>query len=284
MNGIINVLKPPGMTSHDVVSYIRKISGIKKVGHTGTLDPGAAGVLPICIGKATKLVDYITAKDKTYICEITFGKETDTYDKYGKTLTEYKEQISLDYGLLKKILKDNFTGDIEQIPPAYSAIKIDGKRAYDLARSGEEVNIPKREVTIYDNKLIRIKDNTAIIKINCSKGTYIRSICYDIGKITGYGAYMSFLLRVKTGVFDIKNAIPISDITKENIKNVMLTMDSVLEFEEITLNDIETKRFINGALVNKKISNGMYKVYSDNLFLGTGTIKNNKLKVDKLLL
>lgn len=284
MNGIINVLKPPGMTSHDVVSYIRKVSGIKKVGHTGTLDPGAAGVLPICIGKATKLVDYITSQDKTYICEVTFGIETDTYDKYGNIVKSYNKQILIDFNLLEKTLKDHFTGDIEQIPPAYSAIKIDGKRAYDLARSGEKVNIPKRKVTIYDSKLIKVEKNTAIIKVNCSKGTYIRSICNDLGKILGYGAYMSFLLRVKTGIFNIQNAIPILDITKENINNIMLTMDSVLEYERINLNDIETKRFVNGALVNKKMDDGIYKIFSDSLFLGIGTIKSNKLKVDKLLL
>lgn len=284
MNGIINVLKPPGMTSHDVVAYIRKVSGIKKVGHTGTLDPGAAGVLPICIGKATKLVEYITSKDKTYVCEVTFGKETDTYDKYGNIVEEYNKPILIEFSSLERILKDNFTGVIEQIPPAYSAVKIDGKRAYDLARSGEKVNIPKRKVTIYGSKLIRVKENTAIIKVNCSKGTYIRSICYDLGKILGYGAYMSFLLRVKTGIFDIKNAIPILDITKENIKNIMLTMDDVLEYNNVFLNEVETKRFINGALVKIKMSDGMYKVYNNNMFLGLGIIKNNNLKLDKLLL
>ncbi|WDC84006.1 tRNA pseudouridine(55) synthase TruB [Caloramator sp. mosi_1] len=155
MNGVINILKPPGMTSHDVVSFLRKRLNIKKIGHTGTLDPGAAGVLPICIGKATKIVDYITAQDKTYICEVTFGKVTDTFDKYGKVVDEFNGDITIDYDKLKSVTQE-FIGEIEQIPPTYSAIKVNGQRAYELARRGENFEIPSRKVRIYALDILNV--------------------------------------------------------------------------------------------------------------------------------
>lgn len=230
-------------------------------------------------------MDYITSQDKTYICEVTFGKKTDTYDKYGNITFEYQEKINLNVDDIKKVLFENFLGDIEQTPPAYSAIKINGKKAYDLARKGEDFEIPKRKVKIYDINLLDVYENKIMLKIKCSKGTYIRSICSDLGDILGYGAYMSFLLRTQTGIFDIDNAVMLSDINTENITNVMLTMDRVLQYPSLILNELETKRFINGVIIKKQFNNGYFKVYDNkNIFLGIGIIRNNNLKVEKLLL
>ena len=206
MDGIINILKPPGMTSHDVVNFIRKQLGIKRIGHTGTLDPGAVGVLVICIGKATKVTELITNQDKQYRAEIKFGIKTNTYDGYGNIIE--KNEVKLDKQKLMHVIK-NFIGDIEQIPPMYSAIKIKGKKLYEFARQGIEVKRKPRKINIKSIDIISIEetDNTAIIDINCSKGTYIRTLCSDIGDAYGCGAYMSFLLRTKNGDFNINDSI-----------------------------------------------------------------------------
>ncbi|HQL37747.1 MAG TPA: tRNA pseudouridine(55) synthase TruB, partial [Bacillota bacterium] len=181
MNGIINVLKPPGMTSHDVVSYLRKVLNMKKVGHTGTLDPEAAGVLPVCVGKATKAVQYLTDKQKSYRANIKFGTVTDTYDSYGQVIKE-NESVAVDRKALEDTLK-SFTGTISQKPPVYSAVKIKGRKLYQYALEGKEVQIAERTVEIYELKLVEmISENEAIIDVLCSKGTYIRSLCYDIGE------------------------------------------------------------------------------------------------------
>lgn len=284
MNGIINILKPPGMTSHDVVSFLRKRLNIKKIGHTGTLDPGAAGVLPICIGKATKIVEYITSQDKTYICEVTFGKVTDTFDKYGKIIEEYNNEFELEYNELKKVT-DEFVGEIEQTPPTYSAIKINGQRAYELARRGESFAIPSRKVYIYSIDILKVYQKSALLKIHCSKGTYIRSLCNDLGKKVGYGAYMSFLLRTQSGKFTIDNSVLLDDITIENIKKIMLTIDDVLEYPIIKLNENQTKKFLNGAFLEMNLEDKYYRIYSNNeTFLGIGIIQKNRLKPDKILI
>jgi tRNA pseudouridine55 synthase len=233
MNGILNILKPPGMTSHDVVSNVRKITGIKKVGHTGTLDPGAAGVLPICIGKSTKIVDYLMNDRKIYICEIKFGNKTDTYDKYGKFINE--EDKNVNHLKLTDILKalESFKGEITQKPPAFSAIKIGGKRAYDLAREGVDVQIPIRRVTIYDIKILNYNLPYLMLQIECSKGTYIRSICNDIGDILKCGSYMNFLIRTQTGSFNIKNSCILEQIDRDNVKNFIISPDNVLNMKSV---------------------------------------------------
>lgn len=289
MNGILNILKPPGMTSHDVVSNIRKITGIKKVGHTGTLDPGAAGVLPICIGKSTKIVDYLMNDRKIYICEIKFGNKTDTYDKYGKFISE--EDNNVDHIQLTDILKalDSFKGVITQKPPAFSAIKIGGKRAYDLAREGIDVQIPLRKVVIYDIKILNYNLPYLMLQIECSKGTYIRSICNDIGDILKCGSYMNFLIRTQTGSFNIKNSCILQQIDRDNVKDFIISPDNVLSMNSVYVDEIYEIKALNGNDIKLKINDNidyeeMVKIYiKPNKFIGIGKVSKGLLKIDKLL-
>lgn len=288
MNGVINVLKPPGMTSHDVVSFIRKVSGIKKVGHTGTLDPGAAGVLPVCIGKSTKIVDYIMNDRKAYICELTLGNATNTYDKYGEFLYEKSNKIEKFNKESLTVLLEKFTGNIEQTPPAFSAIKINGKRAYDMARNGEEPVMPSRRVWIYNIELIKFTNTKIMLKINCSKGTYIRSICNDIGKELGCGAYMSFLIRTGTGRFNLENSYVLSEITKDNIEKLLVSPDFCLNMKDVYIQKAYRSNILNGnsiPLNMKNIDNNEFvKIYmEDKEFIGIGRINNNILYIEKLL-
>lgn len=289
MNGILNILKPPGMTSHDVVAYIRKVTGVKKVGHTGTLDPGAAGVLPICIGKSTKIVDYLMNDRKVYICEVKFGNKTDTYDKYGKFVYDSdKNTCNMQLNDIIDVL-ESFKGEITQKPPAYSAIKIDGKRAYDLAREGKDIEISTRKVTIYDIKILNFDPPYLMLKIECSKGTYIRSICNDIGDILKCGAYMNFLIRTGTGNFTIKNSCILDEIDKFNFKNFIIDTDVALNMKSIYVDKIYETRIMNGNEIPFKAESSIE--YGDNVkiyikpdrFVGIGKVSNGLLKVDKLL-
>lgn len=287
MNGILNILKPPGMTSHDVVSYIRKITGIKKVGHTGTLDPGAAGVLPICIGKSTKIVDYLMNDKKVYICELKFGNKTDTYDKYGKFIYEEDKNISnLQLSDIIKVL-ESFLGEIAQKPPAFSAIKIGGKRAYDLAREGIDVEIPIRKVIIYDIKILNYNLPNLMLQIECSKGTYIRSICNDIGDILKCGSYMNFLIRTQTGSFHIKNSCVLEEIDKNNFKDFIIDTDAALNMKSVYIDKINETRVMNGndVQLNSNMDyNEKVKIYiKPDRFVGIGKVSNGLLKIDKLL-
>lgn len=289
MNGILNILKPPGMTSHDVVSYIRKVTGLKKVGHTGTLDPGAAGVLPICIGKSTKIVDYLMNDKKVYICELKFGNKTDTYDKYGKFIYDNDKDIS---GLqLNDIIKalESFTGEITQKPPAFSAIKIGGKRAYDLAREGIDVEIPTRKVTIYDIKILNYNLPYLMLQIECSKGTYIRSICSDIGDMLKCGSYMNFLIRTQTGNFNIKNSCILQKIDKNNFNNFIISTDSALNMKSVYIDKRYEEKIMNGNEI--VFDNSIQADYDEKVkifirpdrFVGIGKVCKGLLKVDKLL-
>jgi tRNA pseudouridine55 synthase len=208
MHGVLNLLKPPGMTSHDAVAFVRRVLKEKRVGHTGTLDPAAAGVLPICVGQATRIAEYLQAGTKEYIAEATFGFETDTLDAVGKTIREAPTaQISLE--AINAIL-DKFRGEIEQVPPLYSAIKIEGQKLYDIGRAGGSAEIPTRKVAISALEVTRFtpgKRPTAMFKIECSGGTYIRSLVRDIGKALGSAATMTFLVRSRGGAFDLAQAV-----------------------------------------------------------------------------
>lgn len=250
MNGIINVLKPPGMTSHDVVSYIRKVLNMKKVGHTGTLDPEAAGVLPVCIGKATKAVQYLTDKQKSYRANIKFGIVTDTYDSYGQVIQEVESTV-IDKNALENAL-GSFTGTISQKPPMFSAIKVKGKKLYQYAFEGKEVKIQERPVNIYELKLIEmLSENEAIIDILCSKGTYIRSLCYDIGEAMGCGAHMSQLIRLGSSPFAIEDSHTLEEIkaaVSENRISDILTSVEVLfkDYKSITVKSSAMNSILNG--------------------------------------
>jgi tRNA pseudouridine55 synthase len=213
MDGILNLLKPPGMTSHDVVSVVRRALGIKKVGHTGTLDPGVAGVLPICVGRATRLAEFIAGEDKAYRAEITFGVTTDTQDSFGE-LTGEADAAFLTRGDIAYTLT-KFQGQIMQIPPMVSAVKVDGKRLYELAREGLEVERAARPVTIHKLQLLDFRPGprpVAFVDVVCSKGTYIRTLAYDIGKALGVGAHMSYLVRTRSGPFTLEDAATLEEL------------------------------------------------------------------------
>jgi len=213
MDGILNLLKPPGMTSHDVVSVVRRVLGIKKVGHTGTLDPGVAGVLPICVGRATRLAEFIAGEDKAYRAEITFGVTTDTQDSFGTVLTEadagHLGKGDIAYAVTK------FQGPIMQVPPMVSAVKVDGKRLYELAREGVEVERQARPVTIHRLQLLDFRPGprpVAFVDVVCSKGTYIRTLAHDLGQVLGVGAHMSYLVRTRSGPFTLEQAATLEEL------------------------------------------------------------------------
>lgn len=251
MNGIIVIDKPQGKTSHNMVSFMRRITNIRKIGHTGTLDPMATGVLPLCIGSATKAADMLTLSDKAYRAEFVLGKTTDTLDAEGNVLSECEVYVTEDE-IRKAIL--SFVGEIEQVPPMYSAIKQDGKKLYELARKGIEVERKIRRVTIHSIDIIEIdmQENRAVIEVNCSKGTYIRTLCDDIGKKLGCGAYMTALRRIKTGCFEIKDAYTVEEIEKlaqgGMLEQKLKSVDSLFaEYDSIHLNEKQTKSIKNGV-------------------------------------
>lgn len=213
MDGVLNLLKPPGMTSHDVVSVVRRALQTKKVGHTGTLDPAVAGVLPICVGKATRLADYIMGEDKAYRAEITFGIQTETADATGRVIAE-ESAAHLGRGDIAYILP-RFTGEIMQTPPMVSAVKVGGRRLYELAREGKEIERQARPVTIHRLQLLDFTPGAhpvAIVDVVCSKGTYIRTLAEDLGRALGVGAHMSHLVRTRSGPFHLAETTTLEEL------------------------------------------------------------------------
>ena len=252
MNGIINVNKPLGITSHDVVYRLRKMLGIKKIGHTGTLDPDADGVLPMCIGKGTKLAELITGYDKQYLTEMTLGAITTTQDKSGEVLETFA--VNVDEEQIR-IAVQKFVGEISQIPPMYSAIKIDGKKLYELAREGKTVERKPRQVTINNIEIkdINLEENTVTMLVDCSKGTYIRTLCQDIGMSLGCGGYMSELTRTKTGRFSLEDAYTLDEIAqmveKGNMSFLTPVEEATPEYPRVTVAEKNAKKICNGIKV-----------------------------------
>ena len=300
MDKIISILKPTGMTSNDVVGKARKILKIKKIGHTGTLDPDAAGVLPICIGRATKVSELILNKEKSYLCELTLGAATDTYDSSGEILFKAPEDFEYTEEAIKKAFESQM-GDIEQYPPKYSALKVNGKRMCDLVRSGreDEIVLKPRKVTIKNLEILSIDNNKVRFYVECSKGTYIRSICYDIGEILGCGGHMSFLLRTSSGKFNLENSITLDELEKfveegtveEHAFDIDYTLDS---YPRIVLRDNAVKYYSNGGIIesyrfdekNYTDKDEYVRVYSHERFIGVGRLirENGKtsVKSDKI--
>lgn len=290
MNGILNILKPPGMTSFDVVAYLRRITGIRKIGHMGTLDPGAAGVLPVCMGRATRALEYLTEKDKEYRAELTLGIRTDTQDSYGKITAV--SSVSLTPEEICRVV-ESFQGRYLQIPPMYSAVRIKGKRLYELARDGITIERSPREVFIHSIKVagisgdIPVQGKPAVRKVlfdvKCSKGTYIRTLCADIGEALGCGGHMSFLVRTKAGPFDILSAITLQDVSRfledGELERHIVGVDMALEgFGSVTLDCGCEKRFLNGIdirLIGTGTAHGeIVKVYDcGRKFIGLGEVK-----------
>lgn len=269
MNGILNIYKEPGMTSFDVVARLRKILKIKKIGHTGTLDPDATGVLPICIGYATGAIDYISDTNKCYIAEITLGIKTDTQDASG-IITEKKE-VNITSDEFETTL-EKFIGKLKQIPPMYSAVKINGKKLYELAREGKTIERKSREILIYslkNNK--RISNEKYQIEIKCSKGTYIRTLCEDIGEELKCGAHMSSLVRTKSGPFEIDNAIYLNEVKeifdRGDIENQLISVENVFyDYDKIILKEGEDKKLLDGQIIEIESGqgeSGIVRVYDE---------------------
>ena len=271
MNGVINIYKNTGMTSFDVVAMVRRVAKMKKVGHTGTLDPAASGVLPVCLGKATKIIDYIMENKKVYRVNLKLGMVTDTYDLEGEVLREEDASHITKDEILNCI--NSFVGTIDQVPPMYSALKQNGVRLYELARQGIEVHREARKITIYSIENIKIESNDNIqMDVCCSKGTYIRSLCYDIGEKLNVGATMTALERIQNGTFTKEEAINIEDLTEELLEKHIISIEKALDsFEKITVNEKFGKLLRNGVKVfdNRMYSeevefNKLYRVYEDN--------------------
>ncbi len=280
MNGILNILKPPGMTSHDVVAAVRKKLGIRRVGHTGTLDPDAAGVLPICIGKATRVSQYLQESNKGYRVEMILGITTNTQDISGDII-QWGKLMSKRSDIEDALL--SFIGEYKQIPPMYSAIKVKGKRLYELARKGIEVERKARKVKIESINIIDIRNEIVFFDVICSKGTYIRTLCHDVGELLGCGGTMSFLMRTFTGGFHISNAITLEEFYSidniANIKNHLKPIDYPLEhLARIDINTKHKKAALNGNIVPledlaySKFLGTETRIYMANRFIGVGTI------------
>lgn len=275
MDGVIIVNKPAGMTSHDVVNRIRKIFKTKKVGHCGTLDPDATGVLVVAVNKATKLLQFLTADNKEYIATLSLGTATDTYDASGQ-VTATKEYVPISD---KKILAclNSFVGEQEQIPPMHSAIKVKGKKLYEYARNNETVEIPKRVITIDYIELISIVDNLVKFKVGCSKGTYIRSLCFDIAKKLDYPGHMYSLIRSKSGNFSLSDSYSLEEI--ENGEFEMLSMEEalsnylklVVDDENIIYHGKKIKSKINHQVAIYNQNNKVLAIYGPD---GNGYLKN----------
>ncbi|MBR5291866.1 MAG: tRNA pseudouridine(55) synthase TruB [Clostridia bacterium] len=256
LEGVVNVLKPPGLTSSDVVSDIRHIFGIKRVGHTGTLDPGAAGVLPICIGRATRLFDYLVDKEKEYIGEIAFGVATDTQDSYGEAVERMDAEVT--ENMIKAVLPE-FIGVQNQTAPLYSALSVGGRKMYRLAREGVEVERKVREINVPALELItKTAPNRYLVRIACSKGTYVRTLCHDIGERIGVPAHMSFLLRTRSGAFDLDGAFTIGELRE--MKEQDRLSEAVTSIEQSLMHIGEVRMELN-AKGEKFLTHGAEVVF-----------------------
>ena len=269
MDGVIVINKPTGQTSHNLVGFTRRLLNIKKVGHTGTLDPEASGVLPVCIGRGTKAADMLTASDKAYRAQLILGMTTDTLDASGEILTEQPVNVTKEQ--IEDAIK-GFIGEIFQIPPMFSAIKKDGKKLYELAREGITIEREKRKITIFDIKICEIDmENYAItIEVFCSKGTYIRTLCEDIGMKLGVGAYMNTLVRIKSANFTLEESYTPEELLQMKkdgtIEQAIIPVDKLFsDYEEVILDEFLKGKAKNGIAIRKKglIDGNLYRVYGD---------------------
>ncbi len=280
-NGILNIDKPQGITSHDVVDIVRKIFPGIKVGHTGTLDPIATGVLPICIGKATKLSDELLSENKVYKVKMLLGVETDTYDITGKIV--FANTLNEDEIYIKERIK-RFIGKSSQIPPIYSAIKIKGKKAYEYARNNENVSLKPREIEIFniDDIDVNLRKRQVSFVVSCTKGTYIRSLVHDIGIKLGCGATMIELKRLKTGDFDINDSIDLYEFLNLEYLDMLDKIVSIEELykdsKKINLKDKDYDKFLNGIAIKTDVPNGIVRVYENLRYKGLGKVNDNLLK------
>ena len=289
MDGIILINKEKNFTSHDVVSIVKKITK-SKVGHTGTLDPNATGVWPLLLGEATKISKYLINHDKEYRVILQLGEKTTTADPEGKILEKRAVPDKIFENNYAQNILNKFIGKQEQIPPIYSAIKVDGKKLYDYARHGQKVEIEPRKIEIYSIELLKLDKELKQIHFNvsCSKGTYIRSLCEDIAEKLDTVGYMKELQRTKVGMFLIENAITIEEFKKRienNDLSNIISIEQIFELKDrIDLNNKLFNKYINGVQIKQDCNDDVYRIYLNDQFIGLGTVKDKKLKRDLVLL
>ena len=284
MNGIILIDKPQDWTSHDVVAKLRGILHERRIGHSGTLDPLATGLLVVFVGRATRAVEFAEADSKEYIAGLRLGLSTDTQDISGNVIAECSDLP--DEGAVRRAV-NSFIGDIEQIPPMYSAIKIGGKKLYELARKGQSVERAPRKITVSSIEIIGREGGDYLLKITCSKGTYVRTLCNDIGASLGCGACMSSLRMISAGAFSVESAHSIDEV--ENAANegqlvdIMLPVDTLFSaLPELKVTESTANRLKTGNIIKISAADGDYRVYSDSAeFLLVGKAENGKLKTIK---
>ncbi|MBR0378974.1 MAG: tRNA pseudouridine(55) synthase TruB [Mogibacterium sp.] len=292
IDGVINVNKPAGWTSQDVCAKLRNRLHIKKLGHTGTLDPMATGVLPVCTGKATRIIEYYGHDRKSYHASMKLGLVTDTLDITGEVL-----ETAAYADVCEKAVREAFkayTGHVLQVPPKYSALKVDGKRAYELAREGKDFELKAREIEIFSNDISRLDLGSGEIEfdVTCSKGTYIRTICDDIGRTLGCGAVMTALVRTGSGFFTIENSAGIDEISEDPERYIMPMDETLAELGRIILNDNRIIAFTNGnptreggyAVTEPSGYDELYRVYGNGSFLGVAAVDSGDLIPQKVLI
>ena len=275
--GFINVDKPSGVTSSAIVNKIKWLSGVP-CGHMGTLDPLASGVLPVGVGNATRLFDYFLQKQKTYVAEFTFGETSDTLDCTGEVVRG--GHVPTEREILEVL--PEFIGELDQIPPKYSAKNVNGRRGYDLARAGIEFELPPKRITVHGIELLgkaEGKDNAYNFKIDCGGGTYIRSLARDIAIACGTSGLMSALRRTKSGIFTLENAINIEELTEENIQKIVIPTDMVLPFPVLELTSPKKDKIFDGVAIPTDFADGEYKFYRDGAFYGIAEVRNGKAKI-----
>lgn len=284
MNGIILIDKPQEWTSHDVVGKLRGILHERRIGHSGTLDPLATGLLVIFVGRATRAVEFAEADTKEYIAGLRLGISTDTQDITGRVISSDGE-VPDEFQLRKALEK--FKGELEQIPPMYSAIKVGGKKLYELARKGESIERRPRHITVFDLDIAGRADDDYVLRVSCSKGTYVRTLCNDIGQALGCGGCMSSLRRTKAGVFSVEDAHTIAEVQEAvdrgEAEILIIPLDTLFsEFNKLTVPAVAEKKLRNGSIVNISAPDGKYRVYSESdEFLLLGEVQSGRLKTIK---
>ena len=277
MNGVLNLNKPAGYTSFDCVAILRRLTGERKIGHTGTLDPQATGVLPVCIGKATRLLEFMDNAPKTYVCGCTLGLDTDTQDIWGSAISDRRpETASLTRENVEKVL-DTFRGEIDQKPPVFSAIKVKGKKLYEYAREGKDVEVPVRRVTIHGIRMLDWQgpQQPFTFEVVCSRGTYVRAICHDLGQALGCGACMSSLVRTDTCGYSLEQALPLEDLRSMNAEQIEALLDppetAVSHLPRLELDEEQAKLFANGNPIwsdGLTLSDEVQAVFHNNKLIG----------------
>ena len=284
MFGFLNVYKPQGKTSHDIVAILRRVTKIKQIGHTGTLDPFAEGVLPICIGKATRLIEYLE-DDKAYIGTVQFGKSTSTYDIEGEGINFSDKKVTKEE--IETTLCQ-FRGEIDQLPPIYSAIKVKGKKLYEYARAGEDVKIEPRRVNIYKLEVVSFdyENQTAELMIECSKGTYIRSIANDLGEALGCYGHLAKLVRSKAGLFLLENSIKLDDLqTLEQVENNLIYPLDYLKYPEYELSEVQLEKVSHGNPVKTDLQlDGTAILTHQSKLVAIAVVNNGVAKVSKVFI